>query len=192
MVTQTGTELTGTVGDWAAGSVVSFVYYNNEWVLQSPTLMATLNGTEYFAGNSEPTWYAPTTAGTDGYILASNGSGAPSWVNPNLNSRRTLITLGTLNNPGDNTTLSLSQSLSNFSHVLVNISLKEGGGATHDSLIYFPVSYISTVGYNTPFTYNNGSGTYEFTFPSFTSFKWAWGPYGYTNTVRVFGIKEVY
>lgn len=80
MVTQTGTELTGTVGDWAAGSVVSFVYYNNEWVLQSPTLIATLNGTEYFAGNSEPTWYAPTSAGTSNQLLQSNGSGAPTWV----------------------------------------------------------------------------------------------------------------
>lgn len=160
------------------------------------TLSATINGTaKTYNGSADVALgsiYAPTTAGTDGYILASNGSGAPSWVNPNSNSRRTLITLGTLKDPGDNTTLSLSQSLSNFSHVLVNMSLKEGGGATHDSLIYFPVSYISTVGYNTPFTYDNGSGTYEFTFPSFTSFKWAWGPYNYTNTVRVFGIKEVY
>ena len=80
LVTQTGTELTGAVGDWAAGSVVSFVYYNNEWVLQSPTLIATLNGTEYFAGNTEPTWYAPTSAGTSGYLLTANGSNnAPTW-----------------------------------------------------------------------------------------------------------------
>lgn len=162
------------------------------------TLSATINGSaKTYNGSADVALgniYAPTTAGTDGYILASNGSGVPSWVNPNANSRRTLITLGTLNNPGENTTISLSQSLSNFSHVLINISAREGDGSssTHDSLIYFPVSYISTVGYNTPFTYDNGSGAYEFTFPSFTSFKWAWGLQNYTSIIRVFGIKEVY
>jgi hypothetical protein len=26
--------------------------------------------------------YAPTSSGTSGYILKSNGSGAPTWINP--------------------------------------------------------------------------------------------------------------
>lgn len=35
----------------------------------------TMNG----SSNANPTFYAPTTAGTNGYFLKSNGSGAPTW-----------------------------------------------------------------------------------------------------------------
>lgn len=35
----------------------------------------TMNGTT----NANPTFYAPTSAGTTGYYLKSNGSGAPIW-----------------------------------------------------------------------------------------------------------------
>lgn len=38
----------------------------------------TLNG----AVVSNPSFYAPTGAGTNGYVLKSNGSGAPTWLNP--------------------------------------------------------------------------------------------------------------
>ena len=38
----------------------------------------TLNGTSAAAGTAS--FYAPTAAGTNGYVLKSNGSGAPSWV----------------------------------------------------------------------------------------------------------------
>ena len=41
----------------------------------------TLNGTSKAA--STASFYAPTDAGTNGFILKSNGSGAPSWVNAN-------------------------------------------------------------------------------------------------------------
>lgn len=30
--------------------------------------------------NNNPTFYAPTSAGTDGYFLKSNGAGAPTWT----------------------------------------------------------------------------------------------------------------
>lgn len=36
----------------------------------------TMNG----ATNANPTFYAPTSAGTTGYYLKSNGSGAPTWA----------------------------------------------------------------------------------------------------------------
>ena len=36
----------------------------------------TLNGT----ATTSPSFYAPTSVGTDGYVLKSGGSGAPSWV----------------------------------------------------------------------------------------------------------------
>ena len=39
-----------------------------------PTI--TLNGTS----TTTPSFYAPTTAGTNGYFLKSNGSGAPTWA----------------------------------------------------------------------------------------------------------------
>lgn len=38
----------------------------------------TLNG----ATVSSPSFYAPTGAGTNGYVLKSNGSGAPTWLAP--------------------------------------------------------------------------------------------------------------
>ena len=38
----------------------------------------TLNG----SSTTSASFYAPTGAGTSGYILKSNGSGAPSWSNP--------------------------------------------------------------------------------------------------------------
>lgn len=36
----------------------------------------TMNGST----NDNPTFYAPTSAGTTGYYLKSNGSGAPTWA----------------------------------------------------------------------------------------------------------------
>lgn len=36
----------------------------------------TMNG----SSNANPTFYAATTAGTNGYYLMSNGSGAPTWA----------------------------------------------------------------------------------------------------------------
>lgn len=36
----------------------------------------TMNG----SSNANPTFYAATTAGTSGYYLKSNGSGAPTWA----------------------------------------------------------------------------------------------------------------
>ena len=46
----------------------------------SPDTIGTINNiTMNGSANQSPTFYAPTIAGTDDYILYSNGSGAPSW-----------------------------------------------------------------------------------------------------------------
>lgn len=48
----------------------------------------TLNGST--ASSSDVSWYAPTTAGTSGQVLTSNGSGAPSWQNLSSSSSSSL------------------------------------------------------------------------------------------------------
>jgi len=50
---------------------------NSTWGNGSITVPSvTLNG----SAETSPSFYAPTTAGTQGYVLTSNGSGAPSWA----------------------------------------------------------------------------------------------------------------
>ena len=58
----------------------------------------TLNGT----ANTSPSFYAPTTAGTNGYVLKSNGSGAPTWTSATLTDTKVTtaaLTSGTLYYP---------------------------------------------------------------------------------------------
>ena len=58
----------------------------------------TLNG----AANTSPSFYAPTTAGTNGYVLKSNGSGAPTWTSATLTDEKVTtaaLTSGTLYYP---------------------------------------------------------------------------------------------
>ena len=47
----------------------------NMWTYGNPTV-GNINGKSLYAGPI----YAPVSSGTDGYILTSNGSGAPSWT----------------------------------------------------------------------------------------------------------------
>lgn len=49
---------------------------NGRIALTSDLPSITLNG----SSTTSPSFYAPTTAGTDGYYLKSNGSGAPTWA----------------------------------------------------------------------------------------------------------------
>lgn len=65
------------------GSVTAPVYLSSDGVPTACSTYAggtavTLNGTS--KGASTVSFYAPTGAGTSGYILKSNGSGAPSWL----------------------------------------------------------------------------------------------------------------
>lgn len=52
--------------------------YVDDSIPTVPTI--TLNGST----TTSPSFYAPTTAGTNGYVLQSNGSGEPSWVTATL------------------------------------------------------------------------------------------------------------
>lgn len=73
---------------WHAGSVVGFTYDGDYWQFDIPSVATStyygvskvatlaLNGT----ATANPTFYAPTSAGTSGYVLTSNGSGAPTWA----------------------------------------------------------------------------------------------------------------
>lgn len=56
--------------------VTIIVNYLNEWSTSGSFIPSiTLNG----SGVQSASFYAPTSAGTSGYVLTSNGSGAPSW-----------------------------------------------------------------------------------------------------------------
>lgn len=73
---------------WPSGGVVGFVYDGTYWIMEQPRTATTtyyglsrcdrvtLNGST----TSSPSFYAPTSAGTKGYVLTSNGSGAPTWT----------------------------------------------------------------------------------------------------------------
>lgn len=50
-----------------------------------PTI--TLNG----SSTTSPSFYAPTSAGTNGYVLKSNGSGAPSWTSAVLTDTQVTV-----------------------------------------------------------------------------------------------------
>ena len=65
------------------GSTTKPVYVSSAGVVTEANTYAggtavTLNGTS--AAGSTASFYAPTTAGTSGYYLKSNGSGAPTWT----------------------------------------------------------------------------------------------------------------
>jgi len=75
-------DVTNKIGTGTVGSATKPIYLNSG----TPTAgsdyaggtKVTLNGTD--KGASTATIYAPTTAGTNNYVLKSNGSGEPSWV----------------------------------------------------------------------------------------------------------------
>ena len=89
--------------DWNAGSGVAQILNkprlaavatrgDYDDLTGKPTIPSvTLNG----SATSSPSFYAPTTAGTNGYVLTSNGSGAPTWqAAPSGGGDVTDVTLG--------------------------------------------------------------------------------------------------
>ena len=58
-------------------------YVSVPWSDNNTTYKLTVNGTEKgtSGGTDLGSIYAPTTSGTSGYVLASSGDGAPSWIN---------------------------------------------------------------------------------------------------------------
>ena len=67
-----------TVPSWALASSKPTYTASEVGALPSTTTIPsiTLNG----SSTTSPSFYAPTTAGIDGYVLTSNGSGAPIWA----------------------------------------------------------------------------------------------------------------
>lgn len=59
-----------------AGTTITLPNATGTVALTSNIPTITLNG----SSTTSPSFYAPTTAGTDGYYLKSNGSGAPTWA----------------------------------------------------------------------------------------------------------------
>ena len=57
-----------------AGTGLGGTYSNDTMTLTGPTI--SLNG----SSTTSASFYAPTDVGTDGYVLTSNGSGAPTWA----------------------------------------------------------------------------------------------------------------
>ena len=82
------------------GNTANAFYIKNVHNTTWNTLLHSNNYTSYTPILNSPTThatnssviYAPTTAGTSGYLLTSNGSGAPIWTNP------ANITIGTASN----------------------------------------------------------------------------------------------
>ena len=93
-------------------------YYTDLQVINASTANRTIklpdaNGTLVLTDNlptislngsttTSPSFYAPTTAGTNGYVLKSNGSGAPTWTSATLTDTKVTtaaLTSGTLYYP---------------------------------------------------------------------------------------------
>lgn len=72
------------LGSSTLGSTTKPIYLSSGTATECSTYAGgtavTLNGTSKAATTAS--FYAPTAAGTDGFILESNGSGAPTWVSP--------------------------------------------------------------------------------------------------------------
>ena len=71
------------LGTTTLGSSIKPIYLSSGTATECSTYAGgtnvTLNGTN--CGASTASFYAPTSVGTSGYVLQSNGSGAPTWIN---------------------------------------------------------------------------------------------------------------
>ena len=91
---------TTATGHIQANGCYLFVYDGTYWRFCGSSknkldygLTLSLNGSSYtFNGSSavSKSWYAPTTAGKEGQVLKSNGSGAPTWGDANVPDDKTL------------------------------------------------------------------------------------------------------
>lgn len=102
-----------------------------------------VNGTNWtFASmynTATTTIYAPTSAGTSGYVLKSNGSGAPSWV------AQSTLSVGSATAATTATTATNAQ----------NVYIKTSGTAS-----YYPVPFVTTTGAGNKALYiDNTTGT---------------------------------
>lgn len=110
----------------------------------------TLNG----SASTSPSFYAPTTAGTSGNILVSNGSGAPSW------STTGAITVTSINiNGTKHITANSVTAAGSATTAIVNLDWASNTGAFYD--------YVIVVGTNrrigTVMAVHDGTGNVEYT-----------------------------
>ena len=123
------------------GTTIKPVYFSSDGVVGACLNYAggtkvTLNGTEH--KGTIATMYAPTTAGTSGYSLKSNGSGAPRWANES-----TIAVSGTINSGAKNN--------ASITLVITNSSKPLGKGVwrysgTHGVFLIFAPTAITTMG----------------------------------------------
>ena len=95
----------------------------------------TLNG----SATTSPSFYAPTSAGTSGYYLKSNGSGAPTWTSfPNIPSAGTTASaIGTTSSGGSASTYSKSDHVHNITDttIITALGYTPGQGQTTAQII---------------------------------------------------------
>ena len=127
--------------------------------------LPTINGVHTYTSSTNI--YAPTTAGTDGYILKSNGSGAPTWI------AQGDITSG---NTDENMKWTASTSTNTY-YPLVSTSTATTGTANTLNSINFYQYYNTTGGYRRLTLGNN------------TLYTSTGGAYG---TIRLYGSAATY
>ena len=123
------------------GTTIKPVYFSSDGVASTCLNYAggtkvTLNGTEH--KGTIATMYAPTTAGTSGYSLKSNGSGAPRWANEAKVQVSGTISSGTKNNA------SVTLVITNTSKPLRKGVWRYSG--THGVFLIFATTEITTMG----------------------------------------------
>jgi hypothetical protein len=102
--------------------------------------------------------YAPTSAGTSGQVLVSNGSGAPAWVNQKIdgvsfNGTADIVHYAVCNTP--NNTQTKEVTLAGFNLVAgARISVKFTNGSIYEPIAGNPAQLSVTIGMNTSVTPN--------------------------------------
>ena len=125
----------------ALGTTTKPIYFSSNGVVSACLnygggTKVTLNGTEHKGSNA--TMYAPTTAGTSGYSLKSNGSGAPRWANESTVQVSGTISSGAKNNA------SVTFVITNSSKPLRKGVWRYSG--THGVFLIFATTEITTMG----------------------------------------------
>lgn len=114
--------------------------------------LPTINGTHSYT--SATSIYAPTTYGTNGYILKSNGSGAPSWVNSNTLAAGSLYSANTTNGALVGRSTSYISMFADFNQ---QISFRGNGNGSGHTTGIFLCTYDDETALFAPYTDNKVS-----------------------------------
>lgn len=146
------------VTDMTSNQVPAYCYVAHRVDLVGPkgdNATISLNGE---AATDEASFYAPTNAGTEGYILKSNGSGAPTWEKPLYHDEA--IYLYRSDSQGDHQNLIASWSYyktTDEKNATINFALTQGAGVIGNITTYVNI-YV-----NMPKAYVEGYATGTFT-----------------------------